>query len=306
MDSLSRQTGSVRWHCACPAQSTQALCAAASPSAVYTSDVRGAGRARIGATLKPRTHPTPIGEAHVRRHLDSNRQVLIAQGQFDALFDGYLVHAKRWQESPDPLLAVMMRQALAGAVLYLSCRPLDEVVGWTLRIADPHVELFVTGDVAASFVTGRVLPSVLHDDADSRLVVQASRPHLGVSQSVIDVSDLDVLQVFDQFCSRSEQTHARFFEHDDGRFSMLMGLPGCDAEWLDTFERGGVGPLSDDATDLDVRLFRFSCGCTAERLREVIRASEDLEDLFGSAESIEVLCPRCGHRWRLTRADLED
>ena len=61
----------------------------------------------------------------------------------------------------------------------------------------------------------------------------------------------------------------------------------------------------DDATDLDVRMFRFSCGCTAERLREVIRASEDLDDLFGGAESIEVLCPRCGHQWRLTRADLD-
>ena len=59
---------------------------------------------------------------------------------------------------------------------------------------------------------------------------------------------------------------------------------------------------------LDTRPFRFSCGCNAEKMKEVIKLvyEGDPDGLLEKDEEIEIQCPRCGHHWELRKSDLWD
>lgn len=249
-----------------------------------------------------------FGDACIHRFMDDGHSALIAHADFSLLIDAYLAHAKRWGQSPDPLLTIMMSQGLAAAALYLSCRPRDEVVGWTISIQRPALNLFLTGDAGENAVAGRGFTEGVQAAESNRLFVQSSRPGLGVHQSMLEVEGLDVLGIFDQYYERSVQSPARFFDYDNGEYAMVLGLPGADEEWMAGLQRealrthleGGIRPL-------DQQTFRFRCGCRPERMHEVLRAAYagDADSLFQDDPTIEVECPRCGHRWEVTRSQFE-
>lgn len=248
-----------------------------------------------------------IGEALIERAMDSERQALIAYGDFEQLFQAYLAHCRRWEDVPDHLALTAMRQGLAGAALYLSCRPRDEIVGWTISIQEPPLNLFLTGDAGTNSVTGRAFPDGVREAEANRLFVQSRRPTTGTHESAIEVDGLDVLGIFEQYYDQSEQFPARFFDYDDGRYVMAVGLPGLDEGWLHGLDRDAIADSirSGSLTKLDTRLYRFACGCTEERLREVVRLSyqDNPDELFQDDPAVEVQCPRCGHMWDIRRED---
>ncbi|MGE3165397.1 MAG: Hsp33 family molecular chaperone HslO [Planctomycetota bacterium] len=249
-----------------------------------------------------------FGDALVHRFMDDEHSVLLAHADFSLLFDAYLAHATRWDHEPDPLTATMMRQGLAAAALYLSCRPRDEVVGWTISIQNPPVNLFLTGDAGENAVAGRSFVEGVQAAESNRLFVQSSRPGMGVHQSMLEVVGLDILGIFDQYYERSVQSPARFFDYDNGEFAMVLGLPGADSDWMAQLDRVALrSHLQGRVRPLDQQTFRFRCGCRPERMREVLRAAYagDAQTLFQEDHTVEVECPRCGHRWDVTRAQFE-
>jgi molecular chaperone Hsp33 len=121
------------------------------------------------------------------------------------------------------------------------------------------------------------------------------------------VDGFDVLSFFEQYYNRSEQKPARFFEAGDTEFVMLLGLPGVDAAAMQALTRDEGLALADAAPrPLDEQIFRFQCGCNFETMREVVGTlfREKEEELFRGEEEVEVSCPRCGHRWRVTKNDV--
>lgn len=253
---------------------------------------------------------TPPGVVQVDRFSDRTHAALIALGTFEPLFRAYLDHARRWDEVPDGLTEVMMRQGLAAAALHLSCRPRDELMGWTLSIQEPPINIFLGGDAQQETIVGRAFQEHVQEAPHNRLYVQTRRPGAALRDSVIDVTGLDLLGVFEQYYARSEQAPARFFEYDDGTFIMVLGLPGLDRAWLDALDREAARAYVEQSalTELDHRAVRFACGCGPERIARVLQAAyvDDLDGLFQGDPQVEVECPRCGHRWLIGRAAVEE
>jgi molecular chaperone Hsp33 len=248
------------------------------------------------------------GESTVRRYLDRDRNTVAARGDFSGLFAAYLDHAERWQSEPDGLSQVMMRQALGAAALQLSCRPNDELVAWTLNIVKPPLNIFVTGDSGERSVVGRVFTENVETTDASRFFVESRRPRREPSRSTILVEGLDVLQILEQYYRQSEQTFARFFELDDAEFAMVQTMPDVDQDWLADLDRTQlIAYVNSDLAPVDEQVFRLHCGCTPDRMLEVIggifKGRED--ELFLGEDGVQTNCPRCGRHWWVTRADFD-
>ncbi len=129
-------------------------------------------------------------------------------------------------------------------------------------------------------------------------------------ESIVQIESFDLLEIFEGFFTESEQNPARFFDYDNGQFSMVMALPGVDLAWLKSLDRESTNQWieSADLKKLDEGEFKFFCGCCPKKMSQVIHKVYDgqFEELFGPDKEVEVMCPRCGHEWELTREDLDN
>ncbi|MCK4413713.1 MAG: Hsp33 family molecular chaperone HslO [Candidatus Eisenbacteria sp.] len=237
-------------------------------------------------------------EVVIDRYMSRERNVLAARGVFTALFGDYIEHSRRWVGDPDGLVLAMMRQGLAAAALYLTCRPRDEETAWTVNLPEPPLNLFFVADAAVDTVTGRFFDRHVQAEPHGRLFVQLVRPSGQPHQSVIDVTGFDVLLMLERYYAESEQATARFFEYDEDAFLMLMALPDVDEPWLRSLSREeGEALLHEPGmVAIEQRSVRFLCSCTYERILDVavkfFRGQP--EELFGTDGGAEFLCPRCG------------
>ena len=99
------------------------------------------------------------GEVLVRRYMDREHEAIFARGDFASLFAAWLDHVRLWGREPDGLSAIMMRQALGGAALYLSSRPRDESVAFTLNLDKPDAETAI--DLVPHVAKDKELTTVL-------------------------------------------------------------------------------------------------------------------------------------------------
>lgn len=246
------------------------------------------------------------GEALVRRYMDDEHEAIFARCDFSSLFAAWRDHVRLWDGEPDGLATVMMHQALGGAALYLSSRPRDESMAWTLNLKQPPTNVFVTGSSAACTVTGRVYTEDVATAEESRLFVQSTRGSGRDFTSVIDVEGVDVLLIFEQYCRRSDQTNARFFEITDDEYLMVASLPvDDDGEWIGALDRDAALARLSEIRLLDERRFWFQCGCNPEKIFRTVRGiyEDRADELFRGEDSVTVSCPRCGRNWRIAREE---
>ena len=250
-----------------------------------------------------------VGEVSLTRRIDHSRDLLIVTGDFENLVSAYLDHARRWENDVDPLGITFMRQGLGAATLHLSCRPAGEFVGWTINLKQPPTNLFLTGDSSHFTVTGRVFTESVKTFDSSRMFVQTTRAGDSTpTQSAIAVDGIDVCEIFEQYYMRSEQNPAHFLELDENQFTMVLGLPGVDIDWMRSLDRAAIARIAEeDHKILNVCRYKFQCGCTPERIIQVALAAfrQQLDDLFRGDDGVDALCPRCGRRWWITREEFE-
>ena len=252
--------------------------------------------------------PADLGSVKIQRFLDKEREAIFALGHFGVFLEAYDRHAALWKHDRSPLTVLMMHQALAGGVLYLSCRPQDEVTAFTVNIAQPPTNIFVTGSAADLTMTGRPWTTGVDDAGMNRLYVQTQRARGKDSTSVIDVEGVDILVILEQYCRRSDQAPARFFDCEDGRFLMVASLPAEDRGWLEDLDTASVLAGLDGLPLLDEKIFWFQCGCDPARLAQVLRQMYHgrIEELFGDDDTLEAGCPRCGRQWTLKKSLLDE
>lgn len=252
--------------------------------------------------------PDRLGEATVRRFRDVDHDLIVLVADFGPMFAGYLDHVRRWEAEPDGLSQTLMRQGLGAATLHLACRPVGESVGWTINFHAPPTNVFLTGDSGERTVTGRIFTENVRPTERSRMWVQTSRGGGTPVQSTVDVQGHDVLQIFEQYYDRSEQTPARFFEVSDEEFVMLLGLPDTDDAWLKRLDREeAIGLAGDGLRMIDEKVYRFQCGCCPEQILDTVRGmfGADPAELFQGEDGVEVFCPRCGRRWWVDRHEFD-
>lgn len=258
------------------------------------------GRSEQGSTP---AEIASIGKVVLERRLHDARSVIVSSGAFGPLVEAWRGHAAVWQGEPDPLSVVLMAQGLAAAALHLANRPRDEIVAWTLNLQQPPTNVFLTGEAGRGIVTGRVFTDGVRTAESSRLHVQTLRASGEPITSSIEVHGLDLLEIFEQYYERSEQMPARFFELDDGDFTMVLGLPGVDGAWIRSLKREDLDGLIPALRPLENRSFQLECGCSPRKMLRALRSifAKDPEDLFRGEEGVETSCPRCGRRWWVTR-----
>lgn len=245
----------------------------------------------------------------ISRFLSREHNLLAARGLFAPLFADYLVHSRRWVGEPDGLVMTMMRQGLAAAALYLTCRPNDEQTAWTFNFPEPPLNIFVAADAGRGTVIGRYFDRDIRATEHNRLFVQTVRrigePYL----SAIEVHGFDLLLILEAYYEQSEQATARFFEYDGDEFVMLMALPGIDEPWLRGLSLGQARELlSLPGTRLiEKRPISFGCTCDDARIIEIMRGMfrDRPDELFGGEPKVEVNCPRCGRAYEIARAVFE-
>jgi hypothetical protein len=245
----------------------------------------------------------------IDRYTSREHNVLAARGTFTSLFAAYRDHARRWVGDPDGLAYTMMRQGLAAASLYLTCRPRDEQTAWTLNLPEPPLNVFFTADAEHGRVVGRYYTEHVKATAHSRLFVQLARSRGEPHQSVIDVTGFDVLAILEQYYARSEQAVARFFELPDDTFIMLMALPGIDEEWLRALSAVDAAAFvaGPQVSLIEQREVDFACACDEARIHGIIASifKGKLDELFEAESTAEVKCPRCGRAFTVTRDALK-
>ncbi|NNF06246.1 MAG: hypothetical protein HKN21_05765 [Candidatus Eisenbacteria bacterium] len=251
-----------------------------------------------------------LGSVTVHRYMDNKHNAMLATGTFTALIAAFSEHANRWEAPLDGLTYTMMRQGLSGMVLHLSFRPNDENIGMTVNFKQPPINVFLSGDASESWVTGRAFVEGVKTTESSRLFMQTHRRKSGATQSMIEITGLDLLEVFEQYFKQSVQTPARFFELDKDQFAMILGLPNADRSWIENFtpDQKLFGIWKKTLEPLDQREFKFHCGCTPEKMVKAVHSifGEDPDALFKGEDEVEVSCPRCGTRWTLTESQFNE
>ncbi len=249
-------------------------------------------------------------QANVRRYISKDRNVLLARADFRPVYADYLEHAAQWVGEPDGLVYTMMRQGLAAAGLYLTCRPLDENTAWTINFPEPPLNIFVSCDASSNRVVGRHFSEHVKAEADTRLIVQAVRRRGEPSMSILSVKGFDILDIFEQYYAQSEQLPVRFFELGETEFFMVMALPDVDEEWVRAISQDdSMAILEEPGTSLiEERPIAFACSCDRPRVLHMIGQifKGKLDELFGEDETAEVQCPRCGKAYQIERENLSD
>jgi len=246
-----------------------------------------------------------IGEVTVRRLLDGQRLLVLAEGRFEPVFQAYDEHVRRWELPADGLTLSLARDGLTALALHLATRPLDETLGVTINLHEPPLNLFLGGDARENTIIARAFTENVRTADSSRLFVEAYRPETGPVSSSMDVAGLDVFRMFEDYYERSEQLPARVFALGGDRYGLVRALPDGGRERVQSMTHAEALALFEGpSTLLEEKTIRFRCGCTPEKILSVLRqmfGGREAE-LFGGEPGVEVFCPRCGARWWVERA----
>lgn len=237
------------------------------------------------------------------------RNVLLARAKFGPLYMDYYLHLMQHGIRHDDAMDVMLKEALAAMTLHLCSRPLDEVCAWTVNIAHPLMNLFVTGGSRPGRVTGRIFTDDVKQGPANLFISQTTRPNHPARQSMIEFRGTDVLRAAEDFYNQSEQRLTRVFRLDDEEFAMFTAEPDCDLDWLRELRPSHVPSLEEKEhiVPLETRGYVFECGCSIDRLYPLLTrlSPEDLDAVFEDGFAT-VTCPRCGAIFKTPRDHFEE
>lgn len=253
--------------------------------------------------MEPVESSTKVESIYVRR-----RNALLLRADFSPLFTDYYLHLMDHHIRNSPDLDQMLKDALAMLVLHLTARPWAETIAWTANLRAPRINLFVTGGSVAEAVTGRIFTEdVREPDRNffySQTTTDGSRePRL----STLEVEGKDPVGWISHYYDQSEQRPARAFRLQDDCYALVAAQPDCDLDWFVSLDAQRVAVLeqTEETGALENRLFRFSCGCSLEKILPVLSGWRGRpEDLFDGAAAITIQCPRCAAKYQVTRGML--
>ncbi len=249
--------------------------------------------------------PIPEDFTTVESIFVRHRNALVLRGQFTPIYTDYYLHLMQHQVRHPVELDDMLKDALAMLVLHLVARPWAETIAWTVNLRAPRLNLFVTGGSLAECVTGRIFTEDVREPDRNFFYAQTTSANLPEPRvSTLEVVDKDPVAWISQYYAQSEQRPARAFRLDDETFVLVAAQPGCDTAWLESLDAASLAILdtTEETKLLETRRFRFACGCTLDKILPILGGWKNrLEDLFADADTIQLQCPRCAARYRVSR-----
>lgn len=256
------------------------------------------------------TPPNPADAGlEVRTYFVRHRNALFARADVGDLLVDYYLHLSANQLKVQPGHDTLFKQALAAFVLHCASRPRNEMIAWTINFQDPLVNLFLTADNETGAVTGRVFDENVKVGPENLFYSDVVRGRQPKRRSVVTFAGSDSIAGAEALYRQSEQRGARYFQMAEEDFALLTEHPDCDLAWFREINTEQLARLGEAETLalLERRVYRWHCGCNQRRMMEVLAPAmkEDPEELFGTAATLEMRCPRCGGRHAITREGLE-
>lgn len=256
------------------------------------------------ASSDPASTPTEVRSYFVR-----GRNALVARAEFCDLYVDYYLHQGQHGYQHDPAHDALLKEALAALTLHCAARPWNESWAWTIHLADPLLNLFVTGDNRRGMIVGQIFTENVKAHGTGRFIADMVRERGEPRRSVVEFAGANVLAAVEHFYLQSEQRPARYFRHGPEDFVMVVAQPQCDLPWLAGLNDDAIRLLDETETLslLEERRYHWECGCTQDRMFAVLAPvmRMDPAGLFGGQEVLRISCPRCGARHTITREALE-
>lgn len=239
-----------------------------------------------------------------------HRNVMVASANLAELYVDYYLHLADHQIQIEPEHDRMFKDALAAFTLHCASHPRNETIAWTINFQEPLLNMFLVADNELGTVAGRVFTENVKENTENLFfadVVRAGQKE--PRRSAVGFHGSDPFRAVEHFYEQSEQRPARYFRVKDEEFVMVSAHPDFDREWFRGLETSEISTLSDAETlvPMERRAYRWNCGCSHERILEVLAPTMRLapDDLFQGEEMVGVGCPRCGARYNVTREALE-
>lgn len=237
------------------------------------------------------------------------RNVLLAMADFSDLYAAYYLHLKDNRIEVDAVQDEMLKTALAAFALHCVSQPRHQVLAWTINFQDPLLNLFLGGDTGTGDIVGRGYRENVKKGEENVLYQEVVKGNKPLHRSVVAFSGSDVLRAAEAYYERSEQRPAKFFHLDGDAYAIVSAHPDYDREWFKELTEDDVRVINvtEDVNVLETRYVRWRCGCNQDKILGVLEKVwlKDPEALFLNEETIEVNCPRCAGRYRVTREMME-
>lgn len=253
--------------------------------------------------------PTVTG-LEVRSYFVRGRNALITRADFGELYVDYYLHQGQQGRQHRPAHDEMLKEAIAAHTLHCASRPWNEWWAWTIHLTDPLLNLFVAGDNRYGKIIGQLFTDEVKDDGHPVFIAELAKERGEPRRSVVELSPgIDVFSAVQRYYEMSEQRPARYFRHGPEDFVFVSAQPQCDLAWFESLTDESIRSLdqAEELSLLEVRRYRWECGCSQERmlgvLAPIMRSNPD--GLFEGDESLRMSCPRCGARYVITREAME-
>lgn len=247
----------------------------------------------------------------IRCYFVRERNALVVRGDFGDLYRDYYLHLMQHGLRQKPEWDRLLKEALAALALHLASRPRTESTAWTVNLADPTLNIFVTGGNRGQNVTGRVFSENVRQMERNLFFSQTTtdgQSAAGTRQSTVEFEGMDLFCAVETYYRQSEQRPARYFHLGGDDFVMISAQPDCDMPWFLTLDDDAVRDLDQHETLslLERRFFRFDCGCHLGRIYPIIASLSPMtrEEVFAGGSSADAACPRCGAHYEITREGL--
>jgi molecular chaperone Hsp33 len=245
----------------------------------------------------------------VRCYFVRERNALLVRADFEPLYVDYYLHQGSLGVQHSPYHDGLFKEALAALTLHCASRPRNEAAAWTVHFQQPRLNLFVTGDNATGTVVGQLFTENVKDVGRNLFLCDQTRDGQPVRRSSVDFDSLEPFKAAERYYEQSEQRPARFFAHAEEDFVMVSAQPECDLSWLRSLDDEAIRVLdrTEQLSLLEIRTYRWHCGCTQARMMAALRPvmMSDPDGLFGDEATLRMRCPRCGQKFVITRESME-
>ncbi len=246
----------------------------------------------------------PITTCFVR-----GRNTLFAEADFSPLYVAYYLHLKDHHIEMTQENDAYLKKALAGFALHCVSRPHNEMIAWTINLQDPLLNLFLGGDNEDGSVVGRVFTENVKRADENVFYQELIRGNKPMHRSVVPFHGSDLFVAMEEYYRRSEQRPARFFQLEEERYAIVTAHPDYDEEWFENLSVEDVLSIkaTEEVNPLETRPVSWKCGCNQVRILKALEPvwKQNREELFLSQELIEVNCPRCSGKYRISREMME-
>lgn len=253
------------------------------------------------------TTPEDDGVVTIRCDFVRHRSVLLTHGDLRPLFERWHRHQDANRIELEAMQAAMFEDALAAFVLHLAGQSRNRHVTWTVNIGEPATNLFLGGDTIGGSVAGRVFTENVATFDKGQFFQESIVAGKGPFRSHATFPrGAGILSAVEEYYAVSEQRPAKIFDLGECRFAMAHAHPDYDEGWFTSLDADAVMRIAEkeELGHIETRRFGWHCGCEdPARIPGVLLPSwrKDAEALFGGADSIEILCPRCAARHRVSR-----